>query len=651
MIGIGPVWLGAVAAAGSAVSDPTGPIGDNPPTAYDKTFTVSSLDSPATLLLTAPTTPEGYDNLLADAPSVGAGVSFSLHPLEYVTPPQTVNVAFTVPLPFGLVTNVNQVRIMQGATEIPTTVEALGYWRDGASQQFPRGAYVRSVLVRANINFPDSNPLSLTASFGQPRTNEAGLTFALSTVRHTIDTSSFFPSEYAAGEAIWEPNAVAVFSTDWLCSCVFKTRPAPFDAADAQWAGLEGAYQNLGYTYPTNGGGTYAGDTESLPRVEWFMRSMVNDVRPHVETEDLINYESAYAPWLYDRAMTLWLAYIRTGKLKWWRHAHRATQFYKNHINPSTGYFDLRADDVKYSYGQSMMVDYWMTGDESLIAQVEAAALPSLVDSGNYTAAYTYVEYTGSNSIPGWTERHAAYALLAQLNAWELTGTASYLTRAQAIFDALYDLQQNPGTYKVGWVKDGGLPHTIMAHEGGTGGGTGNDPVTSPWMSGLLLDSVLRYYLLTEDPEALTFMADFGDFYANVSLYVASGGEIDGFHVPWYLASNAGGGFTYTDSGQTGDMEHVPDVLGAMAKCLWAKDQLGQDKTALQTAFTNLYALINGPNWLSFELDGITGYWIRTAQATIDLGQTFFRLAPPRKGSWWFNSPSDLTYLEKAVNG
>lgn len=630
-------------------------IPSNLPVATNKVFntTLTSLGDPAGLVLSAPTVNTEYPNILSDRPSITGGVDFQLHPLDYISTPATTNVVFTVPIPFGVATNINQVRILNsGGGQLASTVSVISKWREPASQSVPKQAYIKSVLVKMNVTFPDTNPLSLKVDFSTKRTAEANLSFDISSIRSTINTSSFFPSEYAAGENIWEPNAVATFSPEWLCACVFKTRPRPFNSADAQWVGLEGPYQNAGYTYPTNGGGTYAGDSESLSKVEWFMKSMVNDVRPHVETEDLITYEGVgnYAPWLYDRAGTLWLAYFRTGKLEWWRHAHRASQFYKNHIG-LTGYFDLRADDVKYSYGRSMLHDYLMTGDTTLVDKIEDITLPTIVDSGNYTAAYTYVEFTGANSIPGWTERHASYALLAQIDAYEATGTTSYLTRAQTIFNAVFDLQQNPANYNVAWTKDGGVPHTIMAHEGGTGGGTGNEPITSPWMCSLLCDSVLRYYIVTEDPNALTFLADLGDYYANVALRTAVSGELTGSTVPWYLAGNNNGLFTYTDSGELGDMEHVPDVLGAMAKCMWAKWAKGESLTALQTAFTNLYGTTTGPDWASFDQNGVTGYWIRDAQATIDNGQTIFRLAPPRKGSWWYNSASDLTYLEEVVNG
>lgn len=648
------VSIGEVASAAASGNSP-GAIGDSPPTAYDKTFTGQSFAGPIGLVVSAPTLDTDTVDLLMTTPDYSSGVSFSLHPLDYLSFPVTTNVAFTVPVPFGVCTNVNQVRIMSGTTELATTVEALGYWRDGASQQLPRGAYVRSILVRMNTTFSTSSALSLKVDFSYPRTQEANLTFALSTVRSTIDASTFFSSEYDAAENIWEPNAVATFSAEWLCACQLRQRMSPINTADSQWENYEGAIQVGSYTYPTNGGGTYAGDSEALSRIEQFAMSAVNDLRPHVTTANYVAYEAfgEYEPWLYDRASTLWMVYFKTGKLKWWRHAHRASQFYSQHLRVD-GSFDLRAYDIKYSYGRSMLIDYWMTGDETLLDDIETATTPYLTDSGWYRDEYVYQEYTGSESIFGYTERQQGGALLNMLDAWEATGNSTYLTRAQEIFSSAFDLQQNPSTYNVAWSKDGGMPHTVIAHSGGLGGGTGNDVCTSPWMLGIMLDAVLRYYVLTEDADALTFMADAGDYYANVSIRPGSEGQLTGEYVPWYLASDADGvGYTWSESGELTDMEHVPDVLGAMVKCLWAKNVKGESLTALNTAITNLYGSLNSPDWTEYSTNGAIGKWIRVEQATIDDGKAIFRLlgAPPRKFSWWYSFSADMTYLEQVVNG
>lgn len=643
---------------GGGGGGPIGPIGPNPPTAVDKTFNVSAeAGAPFGILLGAPASmPTGVVSVLSDAPDITAGQAFTLHPLDYVSTPATVNVMFTVPIPFGLVTNVNQIRITTAAgAELPSTIEDLGRWHEPAGVEIPRQAYVRAALVRMNVNFPDANGLSLKVTFDQPRTQEANLTFAASAVRHTIDTSTFFPNEYGAGEAIWEPNAVATFSAEWLCSCQLRQRMAPIDTSDAQWENYEGAIQVGSYTYPTNGGGTYPGDTEALSRIEQFAKTAVNDLRPHVTAVNHVAYEAfnEYEPWLYDRASTLWMVYFKTGKLKWWRHAHRASQFYRQHLRED-GSFDLRAYDVKYSYGRCMLIDLLMTGDTTLVADIEKATTPYLTDSGWYRDEYVYQEYTGSESIFAYTERQQGGALLNILDAWEATGDSAYLTRAQEIFASAFDLQQNPSTYNAAWVKDGGMPHSVMAHSGGLGGGTGNDPCTSPWMLGIMLDATLRYYLMTEDPDALTFMADAGDYYANVAIRQGTEGQLTGEWVPWYLASDADGvGYTFSEGGELVDMEHVPDVLGAMVKCLWAKSMKGEDYTALNTAITNLYGSLNSPDWTEYSTNGAVGKWIRVEQATIDDGKAIFRLvgAPPRKFSWWYSFSADMTYLEKVVNG
>ena len=197
-------------------------------------------------------------------------------------------------------------------------------------------------------------------------------------------------------------------------------------------------------------------------------------------------------------------------------------------------------------------------------------------------------------------------------------------------------MQNNPQN---GWTYTGSFLHSIMSHEGGTGGGTGNEGISSPWMSAILIDVLFKIYIQTNNESILTCIRSFGDYYKNYGTYLGSEGIFTGLRIPWYIS---GADFTYTDSGTFGDVEHVPDVLGAIAKCMFAQ------KYFIGSVDAGLLSIYND---LRTTLDVLIPYWIRTGQATIDNGQTLMRLAPPRKFGWWFNSATDLTFLDEAING
>ena len=178
-----------------------------------------------------------------------------------------------------------------------------------------------------------------------------------------------------------------------------------------------------------------------------------------------IDYLNDYSPWLFDRAMTLYGVYARTGDVTWLRRAHRATRYYVSKLD-ANGYFVLKGgDDLKYSYGQALLTDLMLTGDTSLLTQIEAVASAG--------AAWNPVYQPGRF----WTERHQTYALLAALSAWEATGSEVHAARVRAVADATFDMTETPAE---GWTPEGCPLHRFDDHEGAGG----LDPVSWPMPSG-----------------------------------------------------------------------------------------------------------------------------------------------------------------------
>ena len=514
-----------------------------------------------------------------------SSVDVVFHPGATVSPGAPTTFAFGLPLPPDAVDEVGAIVLQDAASqEVATHVVETTRWRSLGSAS----ESVRSATVWTTLTFQSTDPVVYHVALGGARTLELG---AQGDVRdHWVSIAQGpFPDEYSSTPVL-EPPVYATLPSTWLGACRLRTNTTPIDENGP-----------LGWF-----------DTSFLG----YSRTAVNDVEDHVTPDNLIDYEIDYDPWLFDRAMTIFGAYARTGDVAWLRHAHRAAQFYASHVN-AAGYFDLKTpNDLKYSYGDAMLIDLMLTGDTTLSEPIERVASAGVNDGFN-------VAYSISSNF--WTERHLAYTLLAALSAWELTGSAVHGDRVKQIISvASAHAQTPPG----GWSVDGCLLHTMESHEGSSD----TSPVCSPWMSALLGDAIWRYYLHSGDDAALVLLSGFGDFLVNHGTYVAEEGDLAGMTVPYYLASSV---LQFTDSGPWDDVEHTCDVMGLAARAAWAKAQLGQDN-AVVTALTD--ALQVGCEW---NLD----HWHRDGQATIDAGLTVWRLSPPRKYNWWFGTTSDYGWL------
>jgi len=528
-----------------------------------------------------PTPPVLNDDLFVRVASPGS-VPVVLHPGSTVLHGQKVKVSFGVPFPQGLVTSTSTLRVVDAnGQELPSHVVELAKWR-GLGQS--TATSVRSALFYVESAFTSSTPRQIAVQFGRTRTKELGAQPAPDTLWVGISRGPN-PYEYPSSADIREPAVYATLPADWLGATLLRTRADPV-LLDSGWRWFDEALTNYAAT-------------------------AVNDVGSSVSASSLIDYDSSAEPWLFDRAMTLYGVYVRTGELRWLRHAHRAAQFYAKHVT-SNGSFALKSGDLKYSYGQSMFLDLMLTGDRRLIVPIEQVA-----------GLGRGFEETYSKSLNFWTERHQAYALLAALSAWEATGKSEHATRAIEVARASFTAARQPAS---GWTAQGCILHTIRQHEGDAD----DRPICSPWMSALLADAVWRYYLVSKDSQALAFLSDLGLFVARYGIRDVSSthSALSGKWAPWYLASSA---VKYTDSGAWGDLEHACDVAGLTARAAWAARALGRSPTDIDRATQRL---LPGCKW---ALD----YWHRTTDPT----RPEYRLQPPRKFSWWFGSTLDLPWL------
>jgi hypothetical protein len=506
-------------------------------------------------------------------PGPAGTVTVTLHPNHASAIGRPVMAAFGMPFPRGLVADAGKVVVRDASgRELPSHVEPVLTWRTLGDAR-PSDGSVRAALVHVEVELAQDSPLTIQIDYDGERTLELGEQPAAGESWVSIEADDF-------GIAVKEPPIYAALPPEWLGQCELRTMTTPAHS-DPSWKWFDDSFVNSAYT-------------------------ATNDLPAGVERIVLDDNE----PWLFDRTLTLFGVYARTGDVRWLRHAHRSARFYLAHLTDE-GYFDFKDGDLKYLYGASLLVDLILTGDVGLIEPIERIGELELEWDPTYTP-----------STPFFTERHQTYALLGAMAAWEATGDPAQGERAREIARASFELAANPPD---GWPSDGCMLHTMQAHEGDGG----DEPVCSPWMSGLFADAVWRYYWQSLDRDALVFLAGLGDFVAEHGLYDGSDEDV-AFLVPWYLVSSE---YQYSDSGAWGDLEHTCDVANVTARGAWAHAALGEDPGPLVETTRELLA------GCRYVLDD----WHRPDGVSSGLPE--WRLSPPRKFNWWFGSTSDMPWI------
>jgi hypothetical protein len=196
----------------------------------------------------------------------------------------------------------------------------------------------------------------------------------------------------------------------------------------------------------------------------------------------------------YDTISTTYQLYARTGQLNYlvnarrWALHHRRDQIYLEGVNIghprcSGSYLN----NTRYTFPEGLVSDYFMFGDE------EARRVSGLVVDNFYMPHADGYYYMAPNTRGWWTEREPAFALIGLLAQYEATGNATYLNRVRERVGQLRQMQVDNGNRA--WV------HNLYDHDPSEGCAT-TDYGSSPWMSGLLLEAIIKYHKLTGDVAA-----------------------------------------------------------------------------------------------------------------------------------------------------
>lgn len=198
----------------------------------------------------------------------------------------------------------------------------------------------------------------------------------------------------------------------------------------------------------------------------------------------------------YDSITTTYQMYVRTGELKYlvnarrWALHHRRDQIWLDgsanvgHPRCSGGYLN----NTRYTFPQGLSADYMMFGDP------EARRVSGLVVDNFYMDPdWDWWWYKAPNTRGFWTEREPAFALTGILSHYEATGDVRYLNFARERIARLSQMQIENG--RRAWT------HNLYDHDPSEGCAT-TDYGSSPWMSGALLEGIIRYHKLTGDTVA-----------------------------------------------------------------------------------------------------------------------------------------------------
>jgi hypothetical protein len=218
-----------------------------------------------------------------------------------------------------------------------------------------------------------------------------------------------------------------------------------------------------------------------------------------------------------------------------------------------------------------------------------------------------------------WTERHAAFKLLAKVVAYEVLGGASLRDAVNLILADLRAHQDGAGGQIPANRIDGGLYHLGSQHDGDWADGSLG---ISSWMSALLVDAVVRAYATGEDVATAQFLARFGDA-ARATVVQTIDHDYptsDPLALPRYGMLLDGSDGQVNSS----DVEHALDVASLVAWARYFRELLGGDGQTLRQSALDLYATYD---------EGVN-HWIRPGSFSSGLPEFRLQVGVFRKWGW-----------------
>lgn len=559
-------------------------------------------------LLLAPHGAMAVEPLLAP-PLTQGSIEVTLVATEGVSAGVPVVASFGVPFPRGSIDSAGlaTLRVSDGSGEVAAYVEALTPWRHRRVPALDQSS-VRVALVQVERSFSGPGQRqTLTVSWGgAPRT--------LNRPTRALRASTWYAvndAEFATADGVMEPRVYALLPASWLSRGVQRgTRALPFEADHPEARDSPAAMDAIT---------TWPGYTEADRALKNDFYTVSNRDDPLVTAGNLCPYKTQFEPWLYDRAATMFTLYFRSGFYTALRSAVRNAEYYRARVNAG-GFFTLNASDNKYSFNESLAYAYWATGDASFLPEIQRTA-----------DAHNGSQHAWTPGLGFWTERNAAFKLMAHTVAWEIDGSSTRAASIDAIVAALASHQDGAGGAipSAGRI-DGGWYHTGAQHGDWDAAAFG----ASTWMTALLTDALRRAYVSDEGSAIAHMIRRSGPFLRAALRTAASDfGSVLG---PRYVIEFDGTDFAV--EAPIHDVEHALDVAAAMAWADYFGALTGQRDPLLAAAIEGLYD--------TYDLG--VNFWIRPAGP--QSGLAAFRVTPWRKWGWQHRTSDGLAWAIAATN-
>lgn len=518
---------------------------------------------------------------------------------------KNTTVSFGLPLPSGVLTNTDKVAVFDSTGELSSHVKSLGTWQSNPpidvrcdNLPTPKTGSIRSVLLQFPYTFTKTDPIKITVHLNQNRSKNLINSTAISDTLKLVTSGT-----YSAEDKIQEPKVYAMLSPNWL-ACSNLTTMASQSGKLTLLNKFDDGQIN-------------------------FFDTIINNFNPQKQNADeLTLYKTEEEPWLYDRAQVFYNGYIRTGQLKFLREAMRATWHYQNLLYKNgecpadipeqwcKGFFKLKNapdyyyKDSKYSYAESMATYYWLTGDNSVMERIKDVV----------SATQTEIPLTDSPPPSYFDERHWAFALLAPVIGYEITGNTAWRQYAQEGIDSLYKMQNSP-------TEGNPANGCFNSHVEGAG-----EISFSPWMSSLMAHSLLRAYHTIGDERIPKMLTDLAQCELDRAVYLPTEDGAPNQYMPRYIATSYGTPKSL-DGDPWSDNEHAIDVAYVTGLGAYFSKDINQAQ----------------------KLKDITIKLLATHDYTLDLwtrptdypgnGRPLYRVNPPRKYSWWFKNSGTLGWI------
>jgi hypothetical protein len=309
-----------------------------------------------------------------------AQVPFTVHDYPSGDGPADL-VSFGVPFKPGELTQLSNVRILDGMSEVTIGIKSLATW--------PTDGSIRVALVQFPASFSGSTK-SFTLDTGSAR---------------TMADRTLVPVSWRL------PRKIATLPANYLSASLVMWEQKPLgQTGHTAWEQKQQQQFSVLNTEPVA--------TNTCARTDQY-------------------YDSANSSYgIYAR--TGGLQYLISGRR--WAHHHGRHQIYLSGANIGHGICTGGyVNNTRYTFVDSLVRDYFFWGDE------ESLRVAGLVVDNFYMPHEETWYYKAPNTRGFWTEREAAFAQLGLVAYYEATGNTAYLDRARTRFHSLHRMQVDNG--------------------------------------------------------------------------------------------------------------------------------------------------------------------------------------------------------------